>query len=62
MRIEPLFGNVLHRQMFSGLALLLPSNFRGFWLLGAAPINRRKSMKRGGTEESNVNSTLVRTP
>ncbi len=34
MRIEPLFGNVLHRQMFSGLALLLPSNFRGFWLLG----------------------------
>src|ERR1700691_609842 len=23
-----------------------PSNFRGSWLLGAAPINRRKSMKR----------------
>jgi hypothetical protein len=34
------------RQMFSGQALLLPSNFRGSWLLGAAPINRRKSMKR----------------
>ena len=47
MRIEPLFGNVLHRQMFSGLALLLPSNFRGFWLLGAAPINRRKSYETG---------------
>ncbi len=44
MRIEPLVGNVLHGQMFSGLALLLPSNFRGFWLLGAAPINRRKSI------------------
>src|ERR1700685_4850463 len=34
------------RQMFSGLALRSPSNFRGSWLLGAAPINRRKSMKR----------------
>ena len=34
------------RQMFSGLALLLLSNFRGSWLLGAAPGNRRKSMKR----------------
>jgi hypothetical protein len=30
MRIEPLFGNVLHRQMFSGLALLLTLEFPRF--------------------------------
>jgi len=35
------------RQIFIGLALLLPSNFRGSWLLGAAPINSEEIYETG---------------
>ena len=34
------------RQFFQGLALLLPSNFRGSWLLASVSTKRRRSMKR----------------
>src|ERR1700730_18640751 len=34
------------RQFFQGLALLLPSNLRGSWLLESVSTKRRKSMKR----------------
>ena len=34
------------RQLFQGFALLLPSNFRGSWLLESVYTKRRKSMKR----------------
>src|SRR6202045_2088185 len=34
------------RQLFQGLALLLPSNRRGSWLLESVSKKRRKSMKR----------------
>src|ERR1700731_3332463 len=34
------------RQLFQGLALLLPSNRRGSWLLENVSTKRRKSMKR----------------
>ena len=34
------------RQLFQGLALLLPSNLRGSWLLETVSTKRRKSMKR----------------
>lgn len=34
------------RQLFQGLALLLPSNLRGSWLIETVSAKRRKSMKR----------------
>jgi hypothetical protein len=44
------------RQLFQGLALLLPPNLRGSWLLETAYTKRRKSMKvRHDLASKNVN-------